>query len=788
MSLSEHTLKKVKLAKFSLSSKADTLKQLEGKLQHASILPQVCFTCYDWHQDEQSILSTVHEAFQKKAMVIVRSSALSEDTEHTSNAGVYTTVVAINDEVQLKDAITTVISSYHHPHDKDQIFIQPYLKDVAAAGVILTKDPNTAGAYYVVNIDESGKTDGVTSGYGTHIQTYLICRSKPYSTNKSLAKLMSLAEELENLFCCDDLDIEFAFDKTGQLYLFQVRKQILQKESRINEEQHQILLSQIAERIEQTIQPHPYLHGSKTAFGVMPDWNPAEIIGLRPRPLALSLYRELVTDSIWAYQRNNYGYKNLRSFPLMLNFGGLPYIDVRVSLNSFIPKNIESPLADKLANYYLKRLTEMPTLHDKVEFEIVFSCYSFDLEERLQSLPKQEFGKDDVELLTDSLRSLTNHIIRPDGLWKIDRDKVISLVERQQKIMQANMQPVDRIYWLLEDCKRYGTLPFAGLARAAFIAMQMIRSLIQVGIFSQSEADQFLNGVNTVSSEITHDYAEMDKTVFLAKYGHLRPGTYDILSPRYDEAPDLYFHWDTPSTKPQKATDFSLSLGQMKQINQLLEKHKLEYDVVGLFEFIATAIEWREKSKFIFTKSLSDALQIFGQFGQTLGFSLEDLSYANIQVIYDLYGSSFDAGKMLARSIETGKKQYEHTLSLALPPLITSPEDVWGFELPISEPNFITQKIISARVAHHHEKDHLKDAIVLIESADPGFDWLFSHSIAGLVTAYGGSNSHMAIRAGEMGLPAAIGVGEAQFRKYAKSSTLKLDCANKHIEVLKWHA
>ena len=56
----------------------------------------------------------------------------------------------------------------------------------------------------------------------------------------------------------------------------------------------------------------------------MPDWNPAEIIGVRPRPLALSLYREIITDAIWAYQRHNYGYKNLRSFPLLQDFEGLP--------------------------------------------------------------------------------------------------------------------------------------------------------------------------------------------------------------------------------------------------------------------------------------------------------------------------------------------------------------------------------------------------------------------------------------------------------------------------------
>ena len=86
----------------------------------------------------------------------------------------------------------------------------------------------------------------------------------------------------------------------------------------------------------------------------MPDWNPAEIIGVCPKPLALSLYKELVTDATWAYQRHNYGYRNLRSYPLLLNFGGRPYIDVRVSFNSFIPAKLSDELGEQLVNYYLK--------------------------------------------------------------------------------------------------------------------------------------------------------------------------------------------------------------------------------------------------------------------------------------------------------------------------------------------------------------------------------------------------------------------------------------------------
>ena len=80
------------------------------------------------------------------------------------------------------------------------------------------------------------------------------------------------------------------------------------------------------------------LSGNKTIYSNMADWNPAEMIGSKPYPLSSSLYSELITDSIWAQQRNNYGYKNVEPYPLMFNFLNATYIDVRTDLNSFLPK------------------------------------------------------------------------------------------------------------------------------------------------------------------------------------------------------------------------------------------------------------------------------------------------------------------------------------------------------------------------------------------------------------------------------------------------------------------
>jgi phosphohistidine swiveling domain-containing protein len=75
------------------------------------------------------------------------------------------------------------------------------------------------------------------------------------------------------------------------------------------------------------------------------------------------------------------------------------------------------------------------------------------------------------------------------------------------------------------------------------------------------------------------------------------------------------------------------------------------------------------------------------------------------------------------------------------------------------------------------DKIHLKGKIIIIEGADPGFDWIFSQKIAGLITKYGGANSHMAIRCAEFSIPAAIGCGEQRFDLLLKSNQVHLDCA-----------
>lgn len=765
------------------STKAGTLSLLQSRLKSARIAPLVRFTVAEWWKDRGSRLAHV-SSFLNAVPWIVRSSCQLEDGASKSNAGAFLTLPGVS-AAGLESAVEQVIASYGKAVDADEVLIQPMLQNVVRSGVAFSHDPNTCAPYRVVNWSEGSDASSVTGGHGG--RTWQGAALSPFLPPPELIGVAALIDELLTLFNGVPLDCEFAVTDeadTEVLWLLQVRPLVLPTASEAPEAQAQ-RLTLIAEKVTRGIRSHPFLMGRRTVYGVMPDWNPAEIIGIRPKPLALSLYRELVTDAIWAYQRHNYGYRNLRSFPLMPHFFGLPYIDVRLSFNSFIPADLDDDLAGRLVDHYIDRLLAEPTLHDKVEFEIVFSCYTLDLPKRLERLAEAGFSEKERTVIADSLRRLTNRIVHPkDGLWRADAAKLETLNDRREALLASNADPLERIYWLLEDAKRYGTLPFAGLARAGFVAVQMLRSLVSVGVFSPADYDAFMASVSTVSGQLGRDRASLDKAAFLARYGHLRPGTYDILSPRFDEAPELYFDWSQRPAAPEPTKPFALTLPQMREIVRLLEAHGLHPDGVELFDFLQAGIELREMAKFHFTRNLSDALSLAAACGEQWGFSREDMAFCGIAALQELHVAAADPRDVLTRAIEQGKARYRETLAVALPPVIASPESVWAFEWPESAPNFITQKEVTASVAGCEKSERLAGAIVCIPNADPGFDWLFAYPIAGLITAWGGTNSHMAIRAGEMGLPAVIGAGEVLYRRWSQATRLHLDCAGRRVEVL----
>ena len=168
-------------------------------------------------------------------------------------------------------------------------------------------------------------------------------------------------------------------------------------------------------------------------------------------------------------------------------------------------------------------------------------------------------------------------------MWKKDLNK-ISVLEKKFNEITKDLNDISKIYWLIEDCKRYGTLPFAGLARSAFIAVEILKSLVKINILSKKDYNNFLSSLETISSKIQSDLKNLPKADFLKIYGHLRPGTYDILNDAYDENYDNYFYWKKDALKTKKF--FKLNANQKNEINKHLKKNKININANDLFDFI----------------------------------------------------------------------------------------------------------------------------------------------------------------------------------------------------------
>jgi phosphohistidine swiveling domain-containing protein len=480
------------------------------------------------------------------------------------------------------------------------------------------------------------------------------------------------------------------------------------------------------------------------------------------------------------------GYRNLRSFPLIVEFAGQPFVDFRVSANSLIPASLDEGMASRLVDAYIKYLSKNPYFHDKVEFEVILSHSIPDGNSFLEKF--DAFSGDEIRIILESLNKLTRELIIKGeyGLSNITQ-KNHPLQPRREEIVNSSLPTIAKIYWLVEDCKRYGTLPFAGAARLAFVATGILRRFVEIGTIDNQNLSRFYQSISTPASDMATDRMHLTHSEFIEKYGHLRPGTFDILLDTYRDNFEAYFPNEVKRLEPASiaphGVDPKTELSSQLATSPFWEE--LGVEVEEFLEFSYASIHARESIKFEFSKNVSLILDEIKNLGKELGYTKQDLSFADISVFLKSYRESSNFRDELESSIKSGKKKQLIRNSVKFPYLIVNPTDVFFFEVYNSIPNFITNSQVVGEVAYlPGDSRNLTGRVVLIESADPGYDWIFSQSIAGLITAFGGANSHMAIRCLELGVPAAIGVGEVTFKSLSQSSTISLDCLSKLVKIV----
>lgn len=787
---------------FSFGTKAETLDSLKTVITCASIPDSTYFSVLQWSNNRDNLLNDIRSKFGNKLLAI-RSSAVSEDQADTSLAGCFLSVLDIrpDERNELESAIDQVVASMTG-NSRDQVLIQEMTRNVRVSGVIMTFDVARGAPYYCIDYDdESGRTDVVTSGNGEYKSLY-VHRDADYRYIRSerVAKFIALAKELERICQCSTIDIEFGMDDMGCLQLFQVRRIVMARNWHpVTERRVLRQLAHVENFLASRSQRRDGILGERTMFAIMPDWNPAEIIGTTPRPLAASLYKNLITDTVWNTSRAAMGYRSLRSADLMVVIGHHPYIDVRNSFNSFLPGELPETIGEKLVNAWLDRLETHPELHDKIEFEIVPTCHDFTSDNDFQSRYPGLLTDEELGVYRDALVKLTREALTPR-----DDNSLRVAINTSKQLSQIQLDPVskydgyanlDRANTLLSLCSELGTFQFSIAARHAFISEAMLRSAVRRGALTIERLNDFKKTIRTISGTMLEEYAavcsgDLNVAVFNLKYGHLRPGTYEITSLRYDERNDL-FRDEMMSSMPVPDSKFALSSDEQRSIEVLLKEVQL--DVLSADELLAHArmgIAARENIKFIFTRTLSDALSCIHSWGTNHGLSRDDISYLDWPTVVGSLSTPIldDLDRYFLEISHARRREMEMIQTLKFAHIISRPRDIYVATMNRSVPNFIglgaaTGPVIQLE-ANSSSSVSLTDSIVCIENADPGFDWIFTKSLAALVTRFGGANSHMAVRCAELSIPAAVGCGDQIFDRISRASQAELNCSERILRPL----
>ena len=123
----------------------------------------------------------------------------------------------------VKTAIEKVYQSYHTNTD-EEILIQPMLKDIKKSGVVFTLDMDSFADYYTVNYYEGDDSSAVTSGSSNALKTFVQYKlSEQPVRDKDMENLLVICRQIERFLENEALDIEFAINEEGKIFILQVR-------------------------------------------------------------------------------------------------------------------------------------------------------------------------------------------------------------------------------------------------------------------------------------------------------------------------------------------------------------------------------------------------------------------------------------------------------------------------------------------------------------------------------------------------------------------------------------
>jgi hypothetical protein len=655
----------------------------------------------------------------------VRSSALKEDGSEASFAGAFETL--LNIPMRKQDIAVAVATIQRHGEKKlSEVFntaaeksmgvvIQRMIESPDFAGVCLSQGYGTEDNAYLLLNFRQGLGDALVGGADSGKQLRIL-RSGTLSSETLrrypfLPELITSIKKIEKHFDDRPMDMEFAV-KDGTVYMLQARPFITKNPATV---QDRLGTEKAVQAVSRQIADIPL----NDLLCDMMDINPRELLGHPAQPVNIALFRQMFADKVVEQAREDIGYAPLHE-GLLREVHGKPYISLRASAYSLRPNGISDSTYAKIVGTYRDFLQEFPDRQDSVEFDVFLTGAA--------QLPP--FFHKHGEMLNDAEKAEIS-----DAFALLDRrllseikqychDYSDTLVQYQQKIRKLTTASTEQeALALLQE----GTALFVKTARLAFYKKAACDDL-----YGAEKTTAFLVCMGTPSEQLQKDLLEyarhhLDIETLSERYGHIRAGQMDIFAAVYRD--DLSKNLDLPRYQTMEETAISTAENEMgeKLKNLQTAMDRLPPSEKPDIEDLRLLLAAREQIKHEFMR------------------------------VYDIL-----AGKIKG----TSAPQALHDDFILLPDILSQGSDLNCIEISTKQGTYFGKNrieafpiVITDENLHRLTRKDIEGKILIMDHADPGYDFLLLLHPAGIITKVGGPASHIAIRVNEYGIPACIGCG-----------------------------
>lgn len=513
-------------------------------------------------------------------------------------------------------------------------------------GVVYTRDVENNLPYYVVMYNDA---DACIPSVGDGNHTVYIAKNTGREfLSDGLVSLISAVKKIEKETKTDELNIEFRIGDNAEPEIVNVKPldMVKSKNKAMPDKEF---------RDTKALAKCSYLDKveilSDRAF-----CNPIGVLGTDPRPLDYSLFNEMHMATIWSSGRSMLGYQAVEQ-NLMQKIGNRPYISVNCIFDGLTPANLPQQFRYRLNQLYERKLREDNTLHYKLEYDVIYNVYDFNIDQRLKKLENEDFSEDEISLLRRSLFKITNNTIsRYDRMIADDEEvlrelfKIRSEISCYNPLQETNVLKLYKyLSELMSAIKKYGTLQFARHDRCMFMAKIMCKSLVDRGLVSVQDMAVYMNGITVVKPDIML-------------------GAYDIRNDEYRQSRSG--NMQTSIEEDLAKLDSRIKLDKAV-IDKAIKEAGFTFTYEQFDSFIKKSINYREKIILEYRSVLCLILDIIVRVGDLLGIAREDMSYLEIDELL-----SYHSRDSYIQIIEQRRNMYHAYSYLILPDVIFGVGDI----------------------------------------------------------------------------------------------------------------